>query len=561
MSSYEDDPTTSCLGALRPPQGLTEWRNPKSADGVELCKFFMDHRKTCDAGDACVRSHQPRQLRNTCPSWSRYGVCERGSTCWFPHPVLDPEPADVDLALLSYVSFARRVVERCRELFGADCVVGSSRADLTKNSVCTVFIRCGGATRGLRSLAECDDAAHLLGNLRRLLVLRDDRAEGSSSADDVKPSETFSTNAPAGETHEDLRDVLRDVLRERLAVASRAYARDSTHGGRGERRMKLRVRGFPKQTESCAVDAATTAVESCDEGTVVLSPGDATHCLDVVTSRGRVYVALWSTGDVLEREEEPGGGTAGGTAGDTAGVGGLVASGIFVPARGEATTRDLVHACELVQEMRHARPPPCRAYYKIEEAFARSGVRVRKDWKCVDVGAFPGGWTSYLSARLSGDGPSGDGERGRVWSVDPAALSGLDPIPDNVTHLKMKAEECEGPLLADAFDRGLLGDDATVSPSRVGVGIVDLVVCDANAAPMKVAEMLSAMSRLMKPGGWLVTTFKNFCRGAAEWEREVVAGAAALARAGFERPRVYHLFSNCPQEKTLVARYVGAREE
>ena len=124
-----------------------------------------------------------------------------------------------------------------------------------------------------------------------------------------------------------------------------------------------------------------------------------------------------------------------------------------------------------------------------------------------------------------------------------------------MTHLRMKAEECEGALLADAFDRGL------VDGSRVGVGIVDLVVCDANAAPMKVASMLSAMSRLMKPGGWLVTTFKNFCRGAAEWEREVCAGAAALARAGFERPRVYHLFSNCPQEKTLVARYVGATEE
>ena len=537
MLSYEDDPTTSCLGALRPPQGLTEWRNPKSADGVELCKFFMDHRKTCDAGDACVRSHQPRQLRSTCPSWSRYGVCERGSTCWFPHPVLDPEPADVDLALLSYVSFARRVVERCRELFGADCVVGSSRADLTKNSVCTVFIRCGGATRGLRTLAECDDAAHLLGNLRRLLVLRDDGAKGSLSADDV--TETFSTNAPAGETHEDLRGVLRDVLRERLAVASRAYARDSSlRGGGGDRRMKLRVRGFPKQTEACAVDAATTATESCDEGTVVLSPGDATHCLDVVTSRGRVYVALWSTGDVLAEEPGIGGGLGGG----------FGAAGISLPARGEATTRDLVHACERVQEMRHARPPPCRAYYKIEEAFARSGVRVQKGWKCVDVGASPGGWTSYLSARLSG-------ERGRVWAVDPAALSGLDPIPDNVTHLRMKAEECEGALLADAFDRG------HVDGSRVGVGIVDLVVCDANAAPMKVAEMLSAMSRLMKPGGWLVTTFKNFCRGAAEWEREVCAGAAALARAGFERPRVYHLFSNCPQEKTLVARYVGATEE
>ena len=32
---------------------------------------------------------------------------------------------------------------------------------------------------------------------------------------------------------------------------------------------------------------------------------------------------------------------------------------------------------------------------------------------------------------------------GHVWAVDPAALSGLDPTPDNVTHLRLKAEECE----------------------------------------------------------------------------------------------------------------------
>jgi 23S rRNA U2552 (ribose-2'-O)-methylase RlmE/FtsJ len=545
MISYEDDPTTSCLAALRPPQGLTEWRYPKSPEGIELCKYFMQDGKTCNAGDACVRSHQPRHLRYTCPSWKRYGVCDRGSTCWFPHLCLDPEPADVDLALHCYVGTAHRVVVRCRELFGADCVVGSSRADLTKNSVCVVFIRCGGAMRGLRMLAECDDAPHLVGNLRRLFVLTDDSKEGTGP--DELASDTFATNALTGETHDELCDALRTIMRERLAVASRAHARKFTAVG-DERNspMKLRVRGFPKPAESAAVDAATEAVDACDAGALMLSPADATHCLDVVTSRGRVYVSLWSAADVAA-EEIP-------IAGEPASTeaGGLVAYGIPLPKRGEATMRDLVYTCERVQEMRHASPPPCRAYYKIEEAFARSGVLVRKDWRCVDVGASPGGWTSYLSSRL-GKGNGG----GHVWAVDPAALSGLDPTPDNVTHLRLKAEECEGPLLDDAAARGLLRDAADEERKRV----IDLVVCDANMAPLKVADMLASMRSLMREGGWLVTTFKNFCRGVAEWEREVVAAVDALAQVGFEQPRVYHLFSNCPYEKTLVARYVGAREE
>ena len=36
------------------------------------------------------------------------------------------------------------------------------------------------------------------------------------------------------------------------------------------------------------------------------------HRLDVVTSRGRVYVALWSAGDVLAEEPGVGGGRGGG---------------------------------------------------------------------------------------------------------------------------------------------------------------------------------------------------------------------------------------------------------
>ena len=77
--------------------------------------------------------------------------------------------------------------------------------------------------RGLRMLAECDDAPHLVGNLRRLFVLTDDSKEGTGP--DELASDTFATNALTGETHDELCDALRTVLLERLAVASRAHAR------------------------------------------------------------------------------------------------------------------------------------------------------------------------------------------------------------------------------------------------------------------------------------------------------------------------------------------------
>jgi hypothetical protein len=53
----------------------------------------------------------------------------------------------------------------------------------------------------------------------------------------------------------------------------------------------------------------------------------------------------------------------------------------------------------------------------------------------------------------------------------------------------------------------------------------------------------------------LITTFKNFCKGHGEWERQIEAATGLLEDTGYAGARVFHLFSNCAQEKTLVARY------
>lgn len=231
----------------------------------------------------------------------------------------------------------------------------------------------------------------------------------------------------------------------------------------------------------------------------------------------------------------------------------------------------------------------------------------------MDVGASPGGWTQLLSARLfalrasngsrgtgregdsnrkgkGGGGPCGgdvslslsgsDGAyavenvgapklideghpesgplsvdhgevssaRGHVWAIDPGSLSFDPALPTNVSHLRMKAEDAHGAIAADAALRGL-------SAPRLR-----LLVCDANIPPAGVAGILLSMTPMMARGGWLITTFKNFCKGAGEWQRQIEAAVGVLEEAGYTHARVFHLFSNCAQEKTLVAQYLPPSE-
>ena len=100
--------------------------------------------------------------------------------------------------------------------------------------------------------------------------------------------------------------------------------------------------------------------------------------------------------------------------------------------------------------------PPSRAYLKLAEVFARTGLRPSANERCLDAGASPGGWTWYL-ARYSTDGaPS-------VLAVDRAPLDPRVAALPAVTFLRH-----------DVF---------TLKPAELGP--VDWLFCDAACYPAR----------------------------------------------------------------------------
>ena len=153
------DPLLSCLAAIRAPPRELETA-PRTADGSRLlCKRFCRADGGSCARPDCPDAHVPIAQRQTCWTFDRYGVCAREEArradpkaprCWFPHPV--PPPADHHIALQVEVGMSDRVVSRCRELLGADAVVGAARADLSRNGDVLVLVTAG--HRGVANAAR-----------------------------------------------------------------------------------------------------------------------------------------------------------------------------------------------------------------------------------------------------------------------------------------------------------------------------------------------------------------------------------------------------------------------
>ena len=167
------DPLLCCLAAIRAPPRELETA-PRTADGSRLlCKRFCRADGGSCARPDCPDAHVPIAQRQTCWMFDRYGVCAREEArradpkaprCWFPHPV--PPPAAHHIALQVEVGMSDRVVSRCRELLGADAVVGAARADLSRNGDVLVLVTAGhrGVANAARILA---DDHHLAARIKR----------------------------------------------------------------------------------------------------------------------------------------------------------------------------------------------------------------------------------------------------------------------------------------------------------------------------------------------------------------------------------------------------------
>ena len=239
----------------------------------------------------------------------------------------------------------------------------------------------------------------------------------------------------------------------------------------------LRVRAVPKQLEKTLADGLT-------ETGLTLRPQGFTHMVFVAQAGGKTYWAV--------RPAEP------------------------------------------VEDLSHFQKPPdavCRAQHKLEEACLRAGIELQQQMVALDVGAAPGGWSSYLANHVQ-----------HVVAVDPAVMNPDAEVAAKIDHLQMMAQQAVEVLISRDTK-------------------FDLLVCDVNEAPgLALDEMILPVMVLMKPGAWIVFTLKNCTqhkvgagRPASEWSGQVKEVHDKLT-GHCDNFQLIHLMANTCHETTLVCK-------
>jgi len=116
-----------------------------------------------------------------------------------------------------------------------------------------------------------------------------------------------------------------------------------------------------------------------------------------------------------------------------------------------------------------------RAYYKLKETIERVHLELKPEWVAIDVGASPGGWSEYLSGKVS-----------FVVAVDPGKLK-IAPN-DKIRHIQKRAQF--------ALD-------------EIGEYKYDLMVVDINNDPKEMLDnVFSTLHTFMNSGGYVILTLK-----------------------------------------------------
>jgi len=149
--------------------------------------------------------------------------------------------------------------------------------------------------------------------------------------------------------------------------------------------------------------------------------------------------------------------------------------------------------------------PLTRAEHKIREAIRTFNLEIKPNFRVLDLGAAPGGWTKVLA-----------GLAGIVVAVDPADLDPSVEALSNVVHLKCKAEEI---------------------PS--GIGDFDLIVNDMNLDPAESARIMVNLAKLLKKDSAALMTVKFMTRN----RKKHISQALEILKAkykGFKVKRLPH---------------------
>ncbi|KAF6263544.1 hypothetical protein COO60DRAFT_1668602 [Scenedesmus sp. NREL 46B-D3] len=142
----------------------------------------------------------------------------------------------------------------------------------------------------------------------------------------------------------------------------------------------------------------------------------------------------------------------------------------------------------------------------------------------IDLGACPGGWTSYLA----------DSCCYNVLAVDPAPLHPDVTARPRVQQILGRAQD-----VGEQVDAALAGQQA------------DLLVCDMNDHPVRVGELLLPLLPKLKPGGWLILTLKFYGRGREK--ATMVHHLDKYFQSEMEGGRLTWLLANTLCERTYLA--------
>ncbi|MDO7904927.1 SAM-dependent methyltransferase [Paenibacillus sp. JX-17] len=159
-----------------------------------------------------------------------------------------------------------------------------------------------------------------------------------------------------------------------------------------------------------------------------------------------------------------------------------------------------------------------RAKFKLLEAEATFGIDFRAFHKALDIGAAPGGWTSFLL------------ERGlEVTAVDPAKMNTSLLESPRLTYLRKNAGEVK--FREREFD---------------------LLVCDMSWSPKLMAKLVTDLLYSLQTGGTAIVTVKLMHKKPLALIKEVIT---LFEESGMQLQRVKQLFHNRDEVTLFMIKY------
>lgn len=194
----------------------------------------------------------------------------------------------------------------------------------------------------------------------------------------------------------------------------------------------------------------------------------------------------------------------------------------------------------------------CRAQAKIEECMRRmnwiyedSSSNLYHYSLAIDIGASPGGWTSYLSQSIKVD---------TILSVDKGELALAKPLSEKIIYWQIHGEEA---IERFRTIKSSENDSMAVlhEAERLRTNKIDLFCCDANIMPFKSVSFLFKCFDygLLANEGRFIITLKNIFPRKDEWEDCVQKCLQQLNEFRYFRNiQLMHLLANTPKEVTII---------